>query len=207
MIATLVINTKGGCGKTTIATHLAAAFSNGGLRTALAEKDRQKSSLQWLQQRPASAASIASLDWRKRIEGRDAGAARLVIDSPAGMRSAQVDQLVRECDVVVVPVLPSSFDEFSTLRFLSRLRKIKPVRKERVTVLVVANRVRARSRSASRLFERLESEGYPPVASIHDRAIYGELAAKGLALFDLESRRNRAARADWLPLIQRIESV
>ena len=44
MLTVLVTNTKGGCGKTTVATHLAAAFAGAGLKTALADADRQRSS-------------------------------------------------------------------------------------------------------------------------------------------------------------------
>ncbi len=51
MLRVLVTNIKGGCGKTTIATNLAAAFAAGGFATGLAEVDRQRSSLTWLKLR------------------------------------------------------------------------------------------------------------------------------------------------------------
>lgn len=66
MRAILVANVKGGCGKTTVATHLAAAFAAGGLNTVLADADRQRSSLLWCEMRPGHAAPIAPLDWRDR---------------------------------------------------------------------------------------------------------------------------------------------
>ena len=65
MISVLVVNTKGGCGKTTVATNLAGAFAVDGARTALADVDRQRSSLQWLDLRPANVARIEGLDWTK----------------------------------------------------------------------------------------------------------------------------------------------
>ncbi|MCL6613401.1 MAG: hypothetical protein K6U03_02075, partial [Firmicutes bacterium] len=46
---------------------------------------------------------------------------------------------------------PSLFDEASSARFLARLDELKPVRKGRKPVLVVANRLRARSRAVQRL--------------------------------------------------------
>ncbi len=55
MLRVLVTNIKGGCGKTTIATNLAAAFAAGGFATGLAEVDRQRSSLSWLKLRDGHA--------------------------------------------------------------------------------------------------------------------------------------------------------
>ncbi|MEO1250178.1 MAG: ParA family protein, partial [Pseudomonadota bacterium] len=51
MLSILVLNLKGGCGKTTLATNLAGACAAHGLKVALAEVDRQKSALTWLKSR------------------------------------------------------------------------------------------------------------------------------------------------------------
>src|ERR671911_320527 len=91
MIAVLVANTKGGCGKTTISTHLAAAFATTGRRTALADADRQHSSFQWTRLRPGNAAAITPLDWLDRLTDRtiynDVAAAGLSIFDLSGKRA------------------------------------------------------------------------------------------------------------------------
>src|SRR3546814_3121044 len=61
MITVLVANPKGGCGKTTIATHLAAAFAAAGLRAGLADADRQGSSLGWLERSEEHTSELQSL--------------------------------------------------------------------------------------------------------------------------------------------------
>jgi len=86
MITVLVANTKGGCGKTTVATHLAAAFAGAGLRSGLADADKQGSALGWLQVRPESAAPISTLDWRDGPEKLPKDLDRLIVDAPAGMK-------------------------------------------------------------------------------------------------------------------------
>ncbi len=207
MIRVLVTNTKGGCGKTTVATNLAVAFAAGGLGTALAEVDRQKSSLDWLSIRPGTASPIRPLDWRKGAGDVPAGVQRLVIDCPAALRMGEVDDLIREADLVVVPVLPSIFDEGSTRRFLERLEELKPVRKGKKPVALVANRLRARSRAAQRLDGFLAEIGQPVAARLSDLALYGELAAQGLGLFDFDGSRYRPARAEWQPLLRAIEAT
>ena len=59
----LVVNSKGGCGKTTIASNLAVALAARGEDVALADADRQKSSLSWVKRRPKSLLQIEALNW------------------------------------------------------------------------------------------------------------------------------------------------
>jgi chromosome partitioning protein len=74
-------------------------------------------------------------------------------------------------------------------------------------VLVVANRQRPRQRSAQRLVDALAAMEQAPSAQLADRAIYAELAADGLGLFDVAPSRVAAGRADWLPLLRAIEEA
>jgi chromosome partitioning protein len=202
MISVLVTNTKGGCGKTTVATHLAAAFAAAGLPTSLADVDRQRSSSEWLARRPESATLIEGLVWDKEIGRPSKSTARLVIDAPANMRLKEVDELIREADIVVIPVLPSIFDEGSTARFLAKIEQLKPIRKNRKGIAVIANRLRPRTRSAGRLETFLAGLGHPIVTRITDRTVYDDTAAQGMTLFDLPERRNAAAREEWAPLLR-----
>jgi chromosome partitioning protein len=206
VIRVLVSNVKGGCGKTTIATNLAAAFASGGLRTVLADVDRQRSSLAWLKLRADGAAPIAGLDWRRDAGALPDGTQRLVIDAPAALKMKHVDALLADADLVVVPVLPSIFDEGSTAHFLERLEALKPVRKGRKGVAVVGNRVRPRAKASQRLDQFLAELEQPTVARLADRALYGELATLGLGIFDASGATARAAREEWLPLLRAVET-
>ncbi len=109
-----------------------------------------------------------------------------MIDAPANLRMRHVDELIAEADLVVVPVLASVFDEGSTERFLAKLEELKPIRKGRKTVALVANRLRPRSKAAQRLEAFLERLGQPIAARLSDRAVYGELAVQGLSIFDID---------------------
>lgn len=201
MFSVLVSNIKGGVGKTTIATHLAAAFATAGQRTVLAEVDRQKSSLGWLARRPPAAAGIQGLDWTKDIGDIPKGVERLVIDAPAAMRQKDVEDLLREADMVVLPVLPGAFDEAATERFLKKLDELKAIRKNRIPVAVVGNRLRPRTKAADRLDDFLSGVGHRVVTRLRDSQLYPDLAAQGLTLFDLTTKRAAEVRADWAPLL------
>ena len=202
MITILVANTKGGCGKTTVATHLAAALAAEGRRTALADADRQRSSLQWARLRPGTAAPIAALDWVDEPTTPPRGTERLVIDGAAAMRKKQVFELVRQADVIVVPILPSAFDQSSTAAFLDRLGELKAVRKSRKPVGILRNRVRPRTRAAARLLQFLQRIEHADLGALPDRAVYNEVAADGLSIFDLPGGRALSLRRDWDGLLR-----
>ena len=49
----MVLNAKGGCGKSTLATNIASWYATEGASVALADFDPQRSALDWLDRRPA----------------------------------------------------------------------------------------------------------------------------------------------------------
>jgi chromosome partitioning protein len=207
MISILVANTKGGCGKTTIATHLAAAFAGAGHRTALADADRQRSSLEWTRLRPGTAAPITALDWVEELTAPARGTARLVIDGAAAMKKKHVFELVRLADVIIVPVLPSPFDQSSTAAFLDRLHELKSIRKSKKPVGILRNRVRPRTRAAARLLKFLNRIEHADLGGLPDRTVYNDLAADGLSIFDLPGKRAQALRQDWDGLLRYITDL
>lgn len=201
MHSVLVGNIKGGCGKTTIATHLAASFAGQGYRTAIGDCDIQRSSLNWLRRRPGGLAPILGLDWAKAVGKPPKEVERLVIDAPAAMHHKDVADLIAIADTVVVPVLPGAFDEDATAHFLGRLAEVKAVRKHKRRVVVVGNRVRPETRASRRLDAFFASLGFPVVARLRDGQVYPGLAALGLSVLESPDRRARDHARDWAPLV------
>jgi chromosome partitioning protein len=201
MLSVLVTNTKGGCGKTTIATTLAGAFANTGLRTVIADCDRQRSSMGWVKRRPSSAPPIGVLNWEKGMPPVPPRTQRLVIDAPAAVRRGRVLELIRMADIVLVPVLPSVFDEDETRRFLDLLDKLKPIRRGKRAVGVVGNRMRGRTKAAERLEIFLEGAGHRAVTRLRDTQLYANAAVAGLSLFDVGVRPPDVHLQDWRQLL------
>lgn len=203
MLKVLVVNVKGGCGKTTLTTVLASAFANQGLATAIADADRQRSALDWAALRPADMAPVTALDWTKGkwIGDTPKKLSVLIIDAPGSLGPGKLDDLVGEATSILVPVLPSMFDVRATQQFLEKLDEIKRVRKGKAKVHLVANRVRSRTRATTELTQFFQKLGQQPEAWVPDRSGYVDLAMDGLSPFDKTQKMYEPLKAPFLPLI------
>ena len=204
----LVVNSKGGCGKTTVATNLAVALAARGEDVALADADRQKSSLSWTKRRPKSLTKIQGLNWSKAETIGDDKAKDLdsiVIDGPGGLRSELAKTLIAEASEIVVPVLASAFDWDATIKFLNGISDIKRVRKGKADIHVVANRINRRSTQVAELERTLSENGYPLLCRISDRVLYARHAAAGSGIFDWKDAKDHEIRGQWHPLLQAVD--
>lgn len=202
----LIANRKGGVGKSLIAVSLAAALAQRGERVALADADRQQSSLGWLGRRPMTVAQIRGLDWTKagNIGTHPDKLDWLIIDAPGSLKGSKAEALIAEARAVLTPVQPSVFDENATRGFLHDIEELKRIRKGKAAVHLIANRVRPRSRAAEVLGDFLEEVGHPPLATITERAVYGDLAAQGMAIFDRKLATLNPVKEQWTPIFEAI---
>lgn len=199
----LVANLKGGVGKTTLATQLAVALSKKGYQVALADADKQKSALQWLKRRQKHSSDILALDWRDEsaIGDTPKHIDYLIIDASGSLETAQATRLIEECQDIIIPLQPSFYDLDSTKRFLKEIQRIKSIKKGKITVHVVANRVKINVEKKPQVidfFKKIERE---PVAWISERILYEQLAEHGQSIFDFSQKRFIEIQQQWLSLL------
>jgi chromosome partitioning protein len=197
----LVMNPKGGCGKTTLATNLASYFANRGFATALYDFDRQRSSLHWLDQRPDHVPDIGKHSgWQPYHQPEPAD--WVVIDSPAQVSREDVRSLVTRADHLLIPVLPSPIDIHAAADFVAMLLLYGKIREAGKRIGVVANRVRTHTRAYAKLLRFLNSLGIPMVAVLRDTQNYIKAAEQGLGVFELHGTNTARDQHQWRPLLQ-----
>lgn len=204
MKTVLVASSKGGVGKTTLSTNLAAHFAVAGRRTVLVDADRQGSARHWAEKRAAHAHAVLPVDgtrrdWDRRVPG---DAQQVVIDAAAGAHGAELAHFLDVADAVVVPVLPSVIDLEATVPFLNTLAQHARVKKGRLPVGLVGNRLRPWTSASQQSIATLEQWPYPLVAQLRDTQAYVLLAGLGRSLFDYHSAQVREHQDDWVPLLK-----
>ncbi len=212
MRSILVLNSKGGTGKTTIACNLATWYAAQGQKTALVDYDRQQSSLDWLELRPEDRAEIHGVEGTKVSARVPRGTEVAVMDSPAGVRGKALENLLARAQTVLVPVVPSMIDLNAAEHFLDELLEIGRVLKNRVRVATVANRVRERSPGTEDLEEYLSGLTLPngrkmPFAAVlRNSANYVHAAERGLGIFEIAPSRVERDLEMWDGLLKWLNS-
>jgi chromosome partitioning protein len=200
----LVASAKGGCGKTTIATNLAASRALRGRRTVLIDADRQGSSLRWCEKRAPLEAAVLPVDgtrrkWRNAVPG---DAQEIIVDGAAGAMADDLGAFLDAADAVVVPVLPSAIDFEATVPFLNSLATHPRVASGSLPVALVGNRLKPWTNASQQAIAQLKTWPYPLAAELRDTQAYVLLAGLGKSLFDYHSEQVRHHQTDWSPLLR-----
>lgn len=204
MRTVLVASSKGGVGKTTIATHLAAQAALAGLRTVLVDADPQGSSTRWAERRATLDSAVLPVDgsrkdWHRKVPE---DTQFVVIDAPAGAMAKDLERFLDQLDAIVVPVQPSALDIEATVPFLNSISKLPAVRKGQLKVGLVGNKLKPWTNASQQALELLRSWPYPLIAELRDSQGYVLMTGMGKSLFDYHSQQVRDHQQDWQPLLK-----
>ncbi|HEY5644160.1 MAG TPA: ParA family protein [Woeseiaceae bacterium] len=203
----MVMNAKGGCGKSTLATNIASYFATEGASVALVDFDPQRSSLDWLDRRPEDRAPITGVaGYEDGLRHAPRNADFLIMDAPARSHGKELSDLVRHAETILVPVLPSTIDMQATTTFLEELKGVAKVARKQAKIATVANRVRDNTLIFDDLDEYLEKTRVPYVAALREAQNYVRAYTRGLGIFELPEYLAWPDWDEWDPLTQWLKS-
>ncbi len=200
----LVINGKGGSGKTTVSTNLAAWLAKRGETTALVDADPQGSASAWINKRPALLPKIhgVSIDLNSRqtrsFQWRAPKSTRwLITDAAPGLGPQALEDLLRDHDLIIIPVMPSDIDISASARFMGTLLQSPNMRRHPKPIAVIANRVRQKTRSWLKLQDFMLRLNIPHPTSLRDTQYYVQAYSEGRGICDYSSRHCQHDQEDW----------
>lgn len=209
MLKILVASPKGGCGKTTIATNLAAHYAQDGKNTVLVDADRLGSSQRWCEKRAGLTSAVLPLSglkrgWQDKLPG---DAQRVIVDTPAGLRASDVAEYLDIVDAVLVPLLPSSIDFEATVPFLAELAELPRIKRGKVAIALLANRTKPWTNASQQALDDMKRLSFPMLATLRDTQGYVLAASFGKSIFDYHSEIVRSHQQDWDKLLRWLKKL
>jgi chromosome partitioning protein len=206
----VVLNPKGGSGKTTIAINLASYLAAHGHTPVLMDFDPQGSSLRWVKKRkPVQPAVHVIAAFEKDTRTTRAfqlrvppGTSHLIIDTPAALPARELPDMTRDADKVLVPVLPSDIDIHACSNIIRDLLLTAKIRRDADRIGVIANRIRRNTLTYQALIRFLHTLHIPIVATIRDSQNYVRAAELGVGVHEMKSYVVRDDVAQWAPLVE-----
>lgn len=203
----MVLNPKGGCGKSTLSTNLAGYYALQGGAVYLVDFDVQGSSMDWLDVRPEGAPSIQGIAADEKEFLIPHGKGVVIMDVPAGIHGKRLKQYVKRAQTLLIPVLPSPMDMRATAHFVEELLLVGRVSREKTRIAVVANRVREHTRIYHSLERFLEQLAIPFLTTLRDSQNYIRAAEQGLSIFELPHYEAHQDIDQWQPLVGWLNSA
>lgn len=207
-----VVNRKGGSGKSTLSTHLAAYCAHSGMPVMLGDVDRQQSTQAWLrlrsQQNVKSKADIVgwAVDARSVLR-RPVGVNHVILDTPGGLTGFELARVAVFADAILMPVCNSVFDRESAADCYAELLTMPRIASGRCKVAAVGMRVDVRSRGEDMLRAWAQQHNIHFLGALRESQRYVRSVEQGLTLFDSPPSRVSSDLAQWQPILQWLQPV
>lgn len=207
----LIINAKGGSGKSTIATNLVSYLANKQRKSALLDFDPQASSSYWLKLRPKDKPPIYGIKAYKKTSlsvtrskqlSPPGDVGMLIYDTPGSLDGLELDQLIKRSQTIIIPVQPSPIDIHAATRFIQKVLLNPQYRKSGKRIAVVANRARPNTVVYGKLRLFLNRLSIPLITTIRDSQNYVKAFESGLGICELPKTNTKKDQEPWEALVE-----
>ena len=193
-----VVNQKGGCGKTTIATNIAAMYASEGREVLLVDADPdQHSAMNWCADRSEDLPKIHSSALPARNLRKDADAIRrkweiVVIDGGARV-TEHAHAAVAAADWLIIPVKPSKVDLDATAQFLDVVQA-DMAKRDDLSGGLLLNQFQAGTSISSAARSQLAEWEFPIFNSVlHSYVAFSEAVWQGQSVVEYQPKSKAAA--------------
>ncbi len=212
MRSILVLNPKGGSGKSTIATNIAGYFATQGKSVAIADCDPQASCKDWLKARPDAAPTIQAATIKGGKVHVEKRPQILIIDTPASLYGQRLVGFIKQAKTMVIPLTPSAMDIRAAERFIGELSSLGKWLGHKIKLATIANRVKEDTIAAAQLEYYLQKitlpsgQKLPFMTILRSSHNYVKAAEKGLSIFEFAPSKTTYDREQWEPLLRWLKS-
>ena len=184
-----VVNQKGGTGKTTVATNIAATFAGNGKDILLVDADPQQSALDWKHDRPEDLPHVSVIglpysNLHREIERLKKKYDLIIVDG-GGRVTASARAAVSSADFIVVPTLASKPDALSTQKFFKEVVEEVAAIKGNVSGAILFTMLKTGAVFNISGQEQIRELGYPVLDTVlYHRITYQEAISKGVSVIE-----------------------
>ena len=182
----MVLNAKGGCGKSTISTNLASYFAfEMEQKVVLADYDPQGSSMAWLEARGEQWPEIIGIAAYKDPVRVTKDTDVIIMDAPARVHGKELTKLVGKVETIIFPVMPSPIDMRAAVDYMKELQATGRIARGETKIGIVANRVREHTIIFQELYSFLKKFKLPYVATLRDTQNYIKAEERGVGIYEM----------------------
>jgi chromosome partitioning protein len=205
----LVLNPKGGSGKTTVATNLASIYALRKPPPTLIDCDPQGFCMRWLEKRAAHPsvihgvsapdarpADVLSGDLEIPSESR-----QLIFDLPAAIPLDSLYAYTHLADSILIPITPSSIDVHAATRLIAELLLDVQLDRRENKVGIIANRVKSNTKSFQMLKRFFASLEIPVISVLRDSQSYVAASGAGIGICEMPLYRVRDELIAWKAIL------